>query len=89
MAETVFNLIIISQEGVLFSGKASQVLIPTTTGPIEILPNHENILSQIDLQKDGVPILIDGKNWEPSTPFTHTQKGYVVFADNNCKVVFV
>merc|ERR1719401_3150879 len=45
------NVVLVTPEAELFNGKAGQVTLPSSTGQIEILPNHEATLVSFD---DGV-----------------------------------
>lgn len=41
------ELVLVTMSGVVFSGKASKVTIPTTSGQITVLPKHTPLISQI------------------------------------------
>merc|ERR1719206_914259 len=51
MQEASLAVSIVTGEGVLFDGKAGQVTLPSGSGQMEILPNHEATFMQLD---DGV-----------------------------------
>lgn len=42
-----FFLEIVTPEKVVFKEDVDEVVVPTTTGEIAILPNHQNLLSQV------------------------------------------
>lgn len=47
MAHTSFHLEIISPEGVSYDDNIEEVLLPTTTGQIAILPNHAPLFTKL------------------------------------------
>lgn len=47
MAHTSFHLEIISPEGVSYDDNVEEVLLPTTTGQIAILPNHAPLFTKL------------------------------------------
>ncbi len=46
-SDNTFNLEVVSPDGVSFSGAVDEVVLPTTTGEIAILPNHAPLFTKL------------------------------------------
>ncbi len=47
MANNTFHLEIVSPEGISFTGEVNEVLLPTTTGQITVLPHHAPLFTKL------------------------------------------
>lgn len=57
--KNTLNLKIVTLEGVFFSGEVAEMILPTDSGQITVLPNHIPLISKV---KDGVLVVrVGGK----------------------------
>lgn len=54
------NLRVLSPDQSVYDGSADEVILPSTTGQLGILPGHVSMLTALDV---GVMRLRDGKDW--------------------------
>ncbi len=59
MANKTFHLEIVSPEGVSYSGEVSEVILPTTTGEIAVLPDHAPLFTKLDAGE--ATVIVDKK----------------------------
>jgi F-type H+-transporting ATPase subunit epsilon len=58
MAHTSFHLEIISPEGVSYNDEVQEVILPSTTGEIAILPNHAPLFTKLS---EGEAVIVKDK----------------------------
>lgn len=61
------NLKIITLEGVFFSGDVSEIILPTDTGQITILPGHIPLISKIKEGKITIRTEIEERKYKISS----------------------
>ena len=80
MASSQMNLQVVTPEGVRFEGDAISVRVNTTMGEIEILPDHEPLISALDIGVAAVRT--------PTGQHTFAMNlGYVEVLDNHVELV--
>lgn len=55
----MFDIEIISVEGIIFQGQAHQAVVPTLSGEIGFMKDHESVLSEL---KSGKILILDESN---------------------------